>query len=485
MGTPAAALLRAFVLAATAASGMAALQTTAALANGEIVRVAYGDSRSLTVVRGKTATIQAGVPVEEIVVGDPAVASVTPLSDNSFFVTGLATGTTAVALFDSEKNIVASINVEVTLDTGYVSKVIRENVKGAGGIKVRAANGAILLSGSAKNAVDAAQAERIAREFAGDGKVINAMSLGSSQQVQLNVRIVEINRDVGRELGTRIGAVYATGGGSISFNSVPRSTSNLPAGSIVGSLLDNGWDIDLAIEALEDRGIARRLAEPNLVARSGETASFLAGGEFPIPVSEEEGRITVTYKKFGVGLDFTPTVLDDGLISLKITPEVSSIDTTSSYRVGEIAIPGFSVRRATTGVDLKSGQSFMIAGLLQSENAVIAQQVPGIAKLPIIGALFTSRAYQKRETDLVIIVTPYLVQPMTPALKAATPMDRTRPATDAEYFGHGIEEVRVKDAPGGHMVPGGKNDPFPPRPQAQRIRVGTAKAVQGHFLEVN
>ena len=176
----------------------------------------------------------------------------------------------------------------------------------------------------------------------------------------------------------------------------------------------------MAIKALEDRGVARLLAEPNLIARSGEKASFLAGGEFPIPISEDDNKITVTYKKYGVSLDFKPTVLKDGLISLDIEPEVSSVDTSASYQVGNIAIPGFIVRRASTSIDLKSGQSFMIAGLLQSENSLGNQRVPGVGQMPVIGALFSSKAYQRRETDLVMIVTPHLVKPIDPTKKVCT-----------------------------------------------------------------
>ncbi|TIW42332.1 MAG: type II and III secretion system protein family protein, partial [Mesorhizobium sp.] len=203
---------------------------------------------------------------------------------------------------------------------------------------------------------------------------------------------------------------------------------------LIGGLLSNGVSIDVAIKALEDRGVARRLAEPNLIARSGEKASFLAGGEFPIPVSEEDGKISVEYKKFGVSLDFTPTVLSDGLIALDIEPEVSSIDRSASYNIGNISIPGFVVRRAHTSIDLKSGQSFMMAGLLQSENDMVQQRVPGLGKLPVLGPLFSSRAYQRRETDLVIIVTPYLVKPMDPSKKPLTPADGTLPASNVDYF---------------------------------------------------
>src|SRR5262249_39521669 len=220
------------------------------------------------------------------------------------------------------------------------------------------------------------------------------------------------------------------------------ASTSAPAATLLGGLLSGNFSIDVALKALEDRGVARSLAEPNLIARSGETASFLAGGEFPIPVSEENNQITVDYKKYGVSLDFTPTVLNDGLISLEIQPEVSSVDTSASYNIGNISIPGFIVRRAHTSVDLKNGQSFMIAGLLQTQNNLNAQQIPGLGRMPVLGPLFSSKAYQRRETDLVIIVTPYLVKPMDPTKKPRTPADGTHPASPADYFLGGVEETK-------------------------------------------
>ena len=188
------------------------------------------------------------------------------------------------------------------------------------------------------------------------------------------------------------------------------------------------------------------MAEPNLIARSGQTASFLAGGEFPIPVSAEEGQITVSYKKYGIGLDFKPTVLKDSLISLDIAPEVSSVDASASYQIGDISVPGFIVRRASTSIDLKSGQSFMMAGLLQTQNDIATQQLPGLGKLPVLGPLFSSKSYMRRETELVIIVTPYLVKPIDPSKKPLTPLDTTVPASNVDYFLGNTEEVKVSAA---------------------------------------
>ncbi|WP_457662417.1 type II and III secretion system protein family protein [Sinorhizobium medicae] len=440
---------------------------SSASANGNSVEISSNFSRSIRVAKGKTVTIRAVQRFDEIVIGDPEIATVTPLTGRSFYILGNELGSTSVTIFDAEKNPVGIIDIEVTLDTKLLSSTIRQSVPGSN-VKVTSANGRIVLSGSATDAVAATQAEQIASRFAGDEEIINSVKITSSQQVQLNVRFVEINRDVGKELGTRISAAYAWSNGSVEFNSRPRATSNTPAGSLIGSLIGEGYSVDVAIDALEDRGMARRLAEPNLIARSGETSSFLAGGEFPIPVSEDDGQIAVSYKKFGVGLDFTPTVLSDGLIALDIEPEVSAIDNTASYRVGNISIPGFSVRRARTSVDLKSGQSFMIAGLLQSENNLITQRVPGLGQLPILGALFSSKAYQRRETDLVIIVTPHLVKPMDPLKKVASPSDRTKRPTEAEFFLGNIDEVNADDRTRTAST------------QARAVRAPSS----GHFLEL-
>ena len=431
-------LVAALATAAFAALPLALPQPAAA----QIVQISEERSTTVKVAKGKPQTIRTNAAFYEIVIGDPTIANVTPLTDKSFYVLGNELGTTGIALFNESKQLVGTVDVEVTLDTKGLAGTIRDAVPGSN-IKVGSANGRIVLSGSAEDAVSADKARKIADRYSGEEEVINSVKITSSQQVQLNVRFVEINREVGRELGTKINASYVGPGGNFEFNSDPRATGKIPAADIIGGIVTGGWSIDVAIKALEDRGVARRLAEPNLIARSGETASFLAGGEFPIPVSEEEGKITVQYKKFGVGLEFTPTVLSDGLISLDIEPEVSSVDASASYQIGNISIPGFVVRRAKTSVDLKSGQSFMIAGLLQSQNDTTTQSIPGLGRLPVLGALFSSKAYQRRETDLVIIITPYLVKPIDPTKKVATPFDQTAAANDADFFLANKEEVKL------------------------------------------
>lgn len=458
--------LLAAALAAFMAVGVLAAPQRAA-AEG-VIRISSTKPATVKIAKGKPRTVKTDVPFYEIVVGDPEIANVNPLTDRSFYVLGNNLGTTGIALFDESKQLVGTVDVEVTLDTDRLASAIRETVPDAD-IKVKSANGRLVLSGEAPDAVAAEKAQKIASEFSGEESVINSVNISSSQQVQLNVRFVEVNRQAGQELGAKYGANFAYGVNGRDVIIEPGAPISAAApGEIIGRLLSNGFSIDIAIKALEDRGLARRLAEPNLVARSGETASFLAGGEFPIPVSEEDGKITVSYKKYGVSLDFTPTVLKDGLISLDIAPEVSSIDASASYNIGNISVPGFIVRRARTSVDLKSGQSFMVAGLLQRQNDLTNQRIPGVGQLPVIGALFSSKAYQRRETDLVMIVTPYLVRPIDPTKKVLTPLDATAPASNADFFLGNVEEVKVSDANRALAASHG----------------GKAAPTVGHFLEL-
>ncbi|AZO43059.1 type II and III secretion system protein family protein [Mesorhizobium sp. M7D.F.Ca.US.005.01.1.1] len=438
-------VLRTVAVAASLAAATMLAFGTCAKADNDIVYVSSTKNASIKVAKGKPKTIMTSAAFYQIVIGDPEIANVNPLTDKSFYVLGNNLGTTGIALFDEKKQLVGTIDIEVTLDTDQLASTIRASVPDAR-IKVGSANGRVVLSGEADDAVAAEKANKIATRFSGTEEVINSVNISSSQQVQLNVRFVEINRQAGQDLGAKYAANFAYGLGGRDVSLDPGTVPTAGTGEIIGRLLSNGVSIDIAIKALEERGLARRLAEPNLIARSGQTASFLAGGEFPIPVSEDNGKISVSYKKYGVSLDFTPTVLKDGLVSLDIAPEVSSIDASASYNIGTISVPGFIVRRARTSVDLKNGQSFMIAGLLQSQNDITTSRIPGLGKMPVLGALFSSKSYQRRETDLVIIVTPYLVKPVDPSKKLVEPTDGTQPASNADYFLNNTEEVKTSDA---------------------------------------
>ncbi|RWC64513.1 type II and III secretion system protein family protein [Mesorhizobium sp.] len=458
------------VAASLAAAAMLAFGSSAR-ADNEIVYVSSTKNASIKVAKGKPKTIMTSAAFYQIVIGDPEIANVNPLTDKSFYVLGNNLGTTGIALFDEKKQLVGTVDIEVTLDTDQLASTIRASVPDAR-IRVGSANGRVVLSGEADDAVAAEKANKIATRFSGTEEVINSVNISSSQQVQLNVRFVEINRQASQDLGAKYSANFAYGLGGRDVSIDPGTVPAAGTGEIIGRLLSNGVSIDIAIKALEERGLARRLAEPNLIARSGQTASFLAGGEFPIPVSEDNGKISVSYKKYGVSLDFTPTVLKDGLVSLDIAPEVSSIDASASYNIGTISVPGFIVRRARTSVDLKNGQSFMIAGLLQSQNDITTSRIPGLGKMPVLGALFSSKSYQRRETDLVIIVTPYLVKPVDPSKKLVEPTDGTQPASNADYFLNNTEEVKSAETGRAVALADG------------RVTQPAAAASAGHFLDL-
>lgn len=410
----------------------------------------------IQVVIGNSESLRVDLPFTEIVVGDPETADVNPLTNQTLYVLGRKLGTTNVTLFDASKMVVAVIDIEVTHNLEGLKQALHDSVPGAT-VRVRSINGRVLLEGQVPSAPAAEKAMAIARDFAGD-QVTNSMSIAANQQVNLEVRFLEVNRTAGKELGVSwaflgqdVGAGTGTGVG-LTQPQVPRTglgalSGSLPFGSFVANILGNGINPDVLITALEQKKLARRLAEPNLTALSGETASFLAGGEFPVPVAQEAGKVTVEFKSFGVKLDFTPVVLDDGLINLKIEPEVSEIDVANSIRLveGGVLIPGLSVRRARTSVELRDGQSFAIAGLLQSINLKTADQVPWLGDVPILGSLFRSSSFQKRESDLVIIVTPRLARPAGTNVKLQTPFDSTLSSNEPEFFLLGKQEVSRKE----------------------------------------
>lgn len=390
------------------------------------------------VTKGKPQTVRTDRAFSEIVVGDPEIADASPLTENTFYILGGKIGTTGIALFDKNKKLIGQMDIEVSYDTTELRRVLRAKLPNSR-IKVSSANGRIVLSGSAKDAPSAAHANAIAQQFGED--VISSLGVSSSQQVQLEVRFIEAARNRNKEIGIRweaIGSKFSSAIGTAGLVS-----GGVPFGTILGRILGNGVTADALINALETRGLARRLAEPNLVALSGQKASFLAGGEFPIPVSQgSNGNVTVEFKKFGVGLEFTPTVLKDGIINLEISPEVSEIDVSNTVKYGDIEIPSLTVRRATTTVQLRDGQSFVMAGLLQSSSEVSRRQFPWLSDIPVLGALFRSVSFRRKETDLVIIVTPRLVRPIEPGKRIRTPLDDKIAGNDVDVFWRGKDERR-------------------------------------------
>jgi len=441
---------------------------------------------SVSVAVGKSQDIGTDSSFVEILVGDPEIADINPLTDKMISILGKKIGTTRVSLYDESKKLVGIFDVEVSYDVSKLREELAQHFRQAK-IKVSTANGRVLLSGTAPDGIVLDGILSVARQFAPD--VINSIQVAQPQQVMLEVRFVEAARSAGRDLGvqwnlfnrgrtTRFignigdgtpntqlpitnGKVGGQGDGSSCGGGLNISCSGLtvspfisagvlsasaPFGFLVGKLLAAGLEADVLLNALETKGLARGLAEPNLVALSGDTANFLAGGEYPIPVPGTMGQISVEYKRYGVGLAFTPTVLSRGLINLKIEPEVSQLDTSHSVAVGNgVSVPALTVRRASSTIELRDGQSFVLAGLLQNSSNTAQDQLPWIGDVPVLGALFSSKSYQKNETDLIIIVTPHIVQPTRPGDIVRTPLDNTLPANDIDFFLFGKAEVARRE----------------------------------------
>jgi pilus assembly protein CpaC len=390
----------------------------------------------------KARTVGCDREFSEVLVANPSIADVVTLSNKQLYVLGKSAGITNISLVGPDKRVLGVVQVQVAHDLRDMTKLIRELIPD-GNILVTSVKGKVLLSGTVRDTVALSRAMAIAEQFA-PGAVTNTLVVRGSQQVQLEVRFVEASRDAQRDLGigleaagNRFQALTGITGADKGVPLLGLVSNSVPFGVGIARLLDKGTSVDIIIQALEKRGIARLLAEPNLVAMSGDTASFLAGGEFPFPVQTGLNTTSVEFKKFGVGLAFTPTVLGDGLINLKIAPEVSQLDPANSVN----GVPSLTVRRAETTTELRDGQSFAIAGLLQSSNTKNESQLPWIGEVPVLGALLRSAAFHRKESDLVIIVTPRLVKPARPGEKLATPLDNRLASNDREFFLRGQLEV--------------------------------------------
>ena len=444
----------------------------------------------------KSVTMTTQASFSSAVVGSPEIADALPMTDRTLLIQAKKIGTTNVSIYDENSRLVKVVDVQVTLDTGNLQSRIRA-LTGDRGIHVSTDNGQIVLSGVASNGPAADQAVNLAKSWSPNGAVINAMNIASPQQVMLKVRFLEVDRNAGRELGINWYGINGSGtrgvttglgglttqppvlGGSVSpsttttaSGTTTTSSSCLPsgtcapfgsgifqaAGTLVGSsvgapfgtilaeIVNNGVQIDSLITALETKGLVRTLAAPDLVALSGDTASFQAGGQIPVPIAVTSGigiaTPTIEFKDFGVLLRFRPTVLTSGVINLSINPEVSALDFTNAVSISGTTIPALTRRTATTTIELRDGQSFAIAGLLQTTDSRNISQLPWVGSIPVLGALFRSSAFQKQETDLVIIVTPHLVQPAPPGAHLATPLDNTIPSNDVDFFLLGQMERR-------------------------------------------
>jgi pilus assembly protein CpaC len=443
----------------------------------------------LDVPVNKSQVLRADRAYTKALIGNPEIADIVPISDTSVYVLGKKTGTTSLTLYDRSNRLIAVVDVVVGPDVTTLKRQLSEMLP-AEQISASMSNDSVILEGMVRNAVEADRAMQIAQTYA-PGKVVNLLSLGSSQQVMLEVRFAEIKRSALTQIGLNwdvLGDKTAgvVGGGS-SLTPDQNGFGVLRHGSISDSFAiisrtfrAFGANFNVTLDALERKGAITTLAEPTLIALSGETASFLAGGEFPVPVVQSGGgggtgagaatqAITVEWKPFGVSLAFTPTVLADGVINMVVAPEVSSIDPTASIVINNLTIPGLQTRRAKTVLEIRDGESFAMAGLLRKDFQDTIRQVPLLGSIPIIGALFRSTGFQHEESELVIIVTPHLVRPVPQAALKA-PTDRVGPPNEADLLLSGRTDTGVPPASRAFsspfMAPGPPPPPLPPPPAA-------------------
>ena len=422
------------------------------------LRVMQGSpSAALNVPMNRAVVVESDTPFTELSIANPGIADINTLSDRAIYVLGKAPGRTTLTLLGADGRLISNVDVHVAPDIAEFKERLRQILPGEQ-IEVRTANDGIVLSGTVSSTAKMDRALDLASRYAPE-RVSNLMSVGGTQQVMLKVRFAEMQRSVAKNLSSSL----AISGGSkagISGESGTWLDGENGLGNDNVQVRDNAFggvalgfsagslQFAVLLEALENKGVVRTLAEPNLTALSGQEAKFLAGGEYPIPVADQDG-IKIEYKPFGVELNFTPVVVDGDIINLTINAAVSSIDSTISLEAGGFALNAFRRRETSTTVEMRDGESFAIAGLLQDDFRDLNGQVPWLGDLPIVGALFRSAEYQRAQSELVIIVTPHLVTP-TRGEALALPTDRVRLPTEKELFLYGkvTGGDRVKGAAG-------------------------------------
>jgi len=422
-------------------------------AKAETLRIMNGSASSaLNVPMNRAVVVEADQPFAELSIANPGIADISTLSDRTIYVLGKAPGRTTLTLLAPDGKLITNVEVQVTPDVAEFKERLRQ-ILPSENIEVRTANDGIVLSGVVSSTAKLDRALDLAERYA-PGRVSNLMNVGGEQQVMLKVRFAEMQRSVGKQLSagiagdfdtSNLGGAFGLGSAGLTVGKPDASTGVAPltpslnthtgqAGQAALGFSAGAFEFQVLLEALEDKGMVCTLAEPNLTALSGQEASFLAGGEYPIPVAAENNAITVEYKPFGVSLSFTPRVVDEDIINLAIAAEVSAIDTTVSVgQQGGFNINAFKTRRAQTTVEMRDGESFAIAGLLQDDFTDLNNQVPWLGDVPVLGALFRSSEFQRKQSELVVIVTPHLVSPVN-GEALALPTDRVRPPTEAELF---------------------------------------------------
>ncbi|MEM7631630.1 MAG: type II and III secretion system protein family protein [Pseudomonadota bacterium] len=423
------------------------------------LRVLRGSASStLSVPINRAVVVEAETPFAELSIANPGIADISTLSDRTIYVLGRSAGRTTMTLLGPEGNLIANVEVQVTPDVAEFKERLRQILPGEQ-IEVRTANDGIVLSGVVSSTARQDRALDLAQRYA-PGRVLNMMSIGGTQQVMLKVRFAEMERSVAKQLSAGIGAfdVGTESGGTVVGGSAglggtapgapfTLSLNNEALGALNLGFNVSGIEFGVLLEALENKGLIRTLSEPNLTALSGQAATFLAGGEYPVPVFDDDDNVTVEFRPFGVQLSFTPRVVDGDTINLQLTTAVSGLDPTVVVQSAGFSINGFRRRETSTVVEMRDGESFAIAGLLQDDFRDLVGQVPWLGDIPVLGTLFRSSEYERRQSELVIIVTPHLVTPVRgDALLVST--DRVRPPTEAELFLRGQTATAVEQQTG-------------------------------------
>jgi pilus assembly protein CpaC len=473
-----------------AATLLAALTALVALLIIAPASAGADDSRFVRLGLNKSMVIRLPTATRDVLLGNPAIVDAVVRTQNTAYLFAKSVGQTNAFFFDAEGRQILSLDIEVALDGKALQKLISRAIPGSR-ITVDTVNSNVILGGTAANAAEARKAVDLATAFVNGssggstggsagaaaaggatasaaggssgggsgggntGNIINNMVIIGKEQVMLRVRVAELQRDVLKQFGIDTRALFSSGGLTVGFLNVNpftindslngglQTVANPLMGGVPGtgpvtaatglgsSFVGNGVQIDDLIKAYERDGLIRTLAEPTLTAISGENAKFLAGGEFPIPVAQDNDRTTIEFKPFGVGLGFTPVVMSEGRISMRITSEVSETTPENAIRTDRLTIPGLKVRRAETTVELPSGGSMVMAGMIQERTKQDLNGIPGVKDLPVLGALFRSRDYLSNETELVVIVTPFIVAPVNEN-KLTTPLDTLNLASDRQ-----------------------------------------------------
>jgi len=410
----------------------------------------------VVIAAGKSSPVTVSSAYTDLMIADPKVADVAPVDKTSVSIIGKSMGSTVLTIYGQNKRLLATVNITVSADLDSLKARLHQILPAENAVAVSAANQSIVLSGTTSSPAALQQVLSLADTF-DPGKVVNLLSVQGTQQVMLSVRFVEMERTAAKNMGLNVNQSPTTGSGpqvSVQTGDALVNAAAQAVSSTFGAaslmLKAGGGDLTFLFDALEQNGLTKTLAEPTLVAMSGDTANFLAGGEIPIPVPQSGAQgvgtvpvVTIQYKQFGISLGFTPTILRDGLMNMDINPEVSAIDPSTSVIISGISVPGFTVRRAHTTVELRDGESFTIAGLLSDNYQNSIRQLPFVGDLPVLGALFRSTSFQKDQTELVMVVTPHIVSPRD--AKVATPADQFVPPSDFELFLKGAQTGTAAD----------------------------------------